>query len=87
MEYSPRRRAELPQYPMPFLPSFLSSKLLVLGACLAAAVAFDAQASPRTVCTITVNSPDEKESFRRHLTPGDSRLLELVERGRPDWLA
>lgn len=61
--------------------------LAVLGTCLAAALSFAATAAPRTVCTITVNSPDEKESFRRHLPPGDYRFVELVERGRPDWLA
>ena len=44
-------------------------------------------AQTRTVCTITVNSADEKESFRRHLPPGNYRFVELVERGRPDWLA
>lgn len=65
----------------------LFSKLLVLGACLGAALPFGASAAPRTVCTITVNSPDERESFRRHLPPGDYRFVELVERGRPDWLA
>lgn len=42
---------------------------------------------PKTVCTITVNSPDEKEAFRRHLPSGDYRFVELVERGRKDWLA
>ncbi|WP_298825699.1 hypothetical protein [uncultured Piscinibacter sp.] len=41
----------------------------------------------QTVCTITVNSADEKESFRRHLPPARYRFVELVERGRPDWLA
>ena len=44
------------------------------------------KAAPKTVCTITVNSPDEKESFRRHLGEKDHRFVELVERGRPDWL-
>ena len=39
------------------------------------------------MCTITVNSPDEKETFQRHLPPGEYRFVELVERGRPDWLA
>jgi hypothetical protein len=63
------------------------SKLAVLAACLAAAWSFDANAAPKTVCTITVNSPDEKETFQRHLPPGDYRFVELVERGRPDWLA
>ena len=62
-------------------------RLLVLAAGLAAAVSFQANAATRTVCTITVNSPDERESFRRHLPPGDYRFVELVERGRPDWLA
>ena len=58
--------------------------------CLAAAVLAlllaAAGAAPRTVCTITVNSPDEKESFRRHLGSENYRFVELVERGRADWL-
>lgn len=41
----------------------------------------------KTVCTITVNSSDEKEAFRRHLPESKYRFVELVERGRPDWLA
>lgn len=61
--------------------------LAVLGALIAASLPWAAQAAPRTVCTITVNSPDEKETFKRHLPPGDYRFVELVERGRPDWLA
>ena len=60
-------------------------KLVVLVACLAAAAG--ASAAPKTVCTITVNSPDEKQIFRQHLPPGDYRFVELVERGRKDWLA
>ncbi len=40
----------------------------------------------RTVCTITVNSPDEKEAFRRHLPADKFEFVELVERGRIDWL-
>src|SRR3954466_8166245 len=54
---------------------------------VAAAVSAAAFAAPKTVCTITVNSPDEKEVFRRHLPPGEYRFVELVERGRRDWLA
>ena len=53
----------------------------------AAGGAHAASAPPKTVCTITVNSPDEKEAFRRHLPAGDYRFVELVERGRKDWLA
>ena len=44
-------------------------------------------ASKRTVCTITVNSPDEKEAFRRHLPAQEYEFVELLERGRSDWLA
>jgi hypothetical protein len=55
---------------------------LLLGACVPAAAA-----PQQTVCTITVNSADEREAFRRHLPPARYRFVELVERGRPDWLA
>ncbi|CAG1006492.1 hypothetical protein BURK1_03302 [Burkholderiales bacterium] len=41
----------------------------------------------KTVCTITVNSADERETFRRNLPADDYRFVELVERGRSDWLA
>jgi hypothetical protein len=41
----------------------------------------------KTVCTITVNSPNEKEVFERYLPRDEYRFVELVERGRPDWLA
>ena len=46
-----------------------------------------APADRQTVCTITVNSADEKETFRRYLPEAKYRFVELVERGRPDWLA
>ncbi len=65
----------------------ISRTFVLFGALLAAAVSFSANAAPKTVCTITVNSPDERESFRRHLPAGDYKFVELVERGRPDWLA
>jgi uncharacterized protein YjiS (DUF1127 family) len=63
------------------------SKLLVLVALAATVSVHDAVAEPRTVCTITVNSPNEKDTFRRWLPADDYRFVELVERGRPDWLA
>jgi len=47
----------------------------------------DALAAPRTVCTITVNSADEKQSFSRALPPDKYQFVELVEPGRDDWLA
>jgi hypothetical protein len=53
-------------------------------AALHAAVAHSAEKS--TVCTITVNSSDEKEAFRRHLPADRFEFVELVERGRIDWL-
>jgi hypothetical protein len=49
--------------------------------------AHDAHADRKTVCTITVNSSDEKEAFQRNLPPDKFQFVELVERGRPDWLA
>ncbi|MEP7182286.1 MAG: hypothetical protein ABI886_08880 [Betaproteobacteria bacterium] len=54
---------------------------------LAAAGSLEARADKSTVCTITVNSPDEREMFRRSLPDDQFQFVELVERGRPDWLA
>ncbi len=60
-------------------------------ACLAALLAtqwvIDADADKSTVCTVTVNSPDEKAMLRRSLPDDKFQFVELVERGRPDWLA
>ena len=67
-----------------------NTRWLALAAIAAALVAFvplAARAAPKkTVCTITVNSSDEKEAFRRHLPKDQFEFVELVERGRPDWL-
>jgi hypothetical protein len=63
------------------------SRLACLFACLAALSPQLAAADPKTVCTITVNSPNEKQTFERHLPRDEYRFVELVERGRPDWLA
>jgi len=62
------------------LPARAIIGLLVL------ALAGVAHADRRTVCTITVNSDDEREVLRRTLPPADYDFVELVERGRPDWL-
>src|SRR5438094_2384100 len=64
-----------------------STKFFLLAALLTVAWTHDARADKKTVCTITVNSPDEKETFRRSLPEEDFQFVELVERGRPDWLA
>ncbi|MEO8187918.1 MAG: hypothetical protein ABI580_11210 [Burkholderiaceae bacterium] len=63
-----------------------SIKLLLLTALLAAAWAHDVRADKKTVCTITVNSSDEKDMFRRNLSRDEFQFVELVESGRPDWL-
>ena len=64
-----------------------STKFIFLIALLGALWGFEARADKSTVCTITVNSPDEKEIFRRYLPEDKFQFVELVERGRPDWLA
>ena len=55
---------------------------LALGAAAAAPVA----GAKKTICTITVNSSDEKEAMRSRLPKGEYEFVELVEKGRPDWL-
>ncbi len=64
-----------------------SLRLVILAAAWATGLPILAADERQTVCTITVNSPDEKEAFRRHLPESKYRFVELVERGRPDWLA
>ncbi len=53
---------------------------------LATIWAHDANADKKTICTITVNSSNEKEEFRRSLPADRFQFVELVEQGRPDWL-
>jgi hypothetical protein len=65
----------------------LRSLIALSLAAVCAAFAFNAQAGKRTVCTITVNSTEERDAFRRHLPEKDFQFVELVERGRRDWLA
>ena len=64
----------------------LFGTLAALVACLAAAWSPHAAAAPKTVCTVTINSSDEKEAFQRHLPRGEYKFVELVQRGQPDWL-
>jgi hypothetical protein len=60
---------------------------LFLLAALSTIAGTQATASDKaTVCTITVNSPDEKEAFRRYLPADKYQFVELVEHGRSDWL-
>jgi hypothetical protein len=44
-------------------------------------------AEKKTVCTITVNSSDEKDTFRQNLPREKYQFVELVEKGRHDWLS
>jgi hypothetical protein len=61
---------------------------LALGLAAAFSIAaLPARADKTTVCTITVNSSDEKEAFRRNLPSDKYQFVELVEHGRPDWLS
>src|SRR5437667_3557631 len=64
-----------------------SRTLALRAALLVAAWTHEVRADKKKVCTITVNSSDEKEIFRRSLPEDDFQFVELVERGRPDWLA
>ena len=54
---------------------------------MAAFLPLAAHAGKSTVCTITVNSADEREVLRQSLPEERFEFVELVERGRPDWLA
>ena len=62
-------------------------KSIVTAVAAAALSAVVAHAEKSTVCTVTVNSPDEKQVFRRYLPDDQFQFVELIERGRPDWLA
>jgi len=69
------------------LPRPLLRASAALLAWLVAACSHAAGPAPKTVCTVTINSSDEKDAFQRHLPPDEYRFVELVQRGRRDWLA
>lgn len=62
------------------------SSLLALSLFMAIPAPVLAGPAPQTVCTATINSPDEKQTFQRHLPADRYRFVELVEHGREDWL-
>lgn len=72
----------------PVLPAIRPRCCLVLAALCAlfAVTPVFAAGIKQTVCTITVNSSDEKQAFRRYLPADRFEFVELVERGRSDWL-
>ncbi|MEO5695164.1 MAG: hypothetical protein ABIQ72_18655 [Usitatibacter sp.] len=63
-------------------------RVLLIGFCavIAFLLSLPALAERKTVCTITVNSDDEKEAFRKRLPAGQYDFVELVEKGRSQWL-
>ena len=64
----------------------MRAAILVWLIVLAAAASSGMAAAKQTVCTITVNSADEKKAFQRHLRSDEYEFVELLERGRSDWL-
>jgi len=62
-------------------------RLAMVGGLACAGANLAAHGEPRTVCTITVNSADEKEALRERLPPERYRFVELLQKGRGDWLA
>ena len=69
----------------------LRRALLRASAALLAGLAWawspNVSAAPKTVCTVTINSTDERDMFQRRLPRDQYRFVELVQRGQPDWLA
>ena len=59
-------------------------RLLCIVACALPQLA--TAADKQTVCTITINSPDEKQALQRFLPEDKYQFVELVERNRADWL-
>jgi hypothetical protein len=74
------------RFPAAFMLRHTLAPLCIALACAAFGVSSANASSKQTVCTITVNSSDEKEAFRRYLPASRFDFVELVERGRPDWL-
>jgi hypothetical protein len=71
----------------PDFARFFGMRRTVGIALVAALIGGQAWAEKATVCTVTVNSADEREAFRQYLPADKFEFVELVERGRPDWLA
>ena len=63
------------------------SILVVLFALASAGWAIEAGAAKPTVCTITVNSANERDAFHRYLPKDKFEFVELVKPGNRDWLA
>ena len=72
---------------MAAFPTLRLPRLALRAALVLALGIGSAHADRKTVCTITVNSSDEKVTFSRNLPADKYQFVELVEHGRPDWLA
>ena len=59
----------------------------MLAACVVAAGSVGAGPALKTVCSITINSADEREVLQSRLPRDKYRFVELVEQGRRGWLA
>jgi hypothetical protein len=70
----------------PRLPQLAALSTVLLAGLTAAATPM-VNAEPKTVCTVTINSADERDTFQRFLPRDQYRIVELVQRGQPDWLA
>lgn len=57
----------------------------MLAATLAVTASFEVAAEPKTVCTITINSADERDTYKRNLPSGEYRFVELVKPKQSDW--
>lgn len=62
----------------------LARTLCLMAACLLPPLAL---AQKQTVCTVTINSADEKQAMSRFLPASKYQFVELVEKNRKDWLA
>jgi hypothetical protein len=67
------------------LPGGLLRTAVVLAATVAAAAPLALAAEPKTVCTVTINSADERDAYQRNLPAGDYRFVELVKPKQSDW--
>jgi len=75
----------MPAARSPRLIAARTASSLALGV-LAVLCAGSVQAERKTVCTITVNSANEKDALRKFLPKDKYQFVELVEHGRPEWL-
>ncbi len=64
----------------------MSKIVLALALSLAAFTGLARAEEPKTVCSITVNSSDERDAFRKHLPPGKYRFVELLDRRHDEWM-